>query len=660
MKKSFFKTVLIMAVICAMLPWNVFAQGTEDMEIQGDSVRGELVCVIFPKEGQVISLYKGTPKESTTPGLEFSWDGVDRLLCKNLDIDKIKIDPNGGTIHVEMHGENILNEAGSTIQNGTVDFTMKEGASINVKKSALEVHNATVKGLRYRGRLTIWEEGATTLENCDLNLTVLDAQYSVTLKNCKTIAEHQVIIRGKNTQFDGGTLTVGASMIGPVEINGIYTIDFNNIALDIKQGMNFTPHSKAGNVDYVIQFRNNTYGTIAFTSDLALRINYLYGGQSKLIFDHCGELKFEGILFGASEKGEPIKPDLDIQLLGVKAWADEAKTEEATIMQPGSMTIYSDDKFGSFMDGDYIANPVVIAPDGSTPTPTEHRVTFDANGGTPVPAEQTVADGKSATKPSERPSKDGFVFDFWSLDGENPYDFMTPLTEDITLKAIYYRVFQVTFDADGGSPIPETQTVKSGEKATKPTDPFKAGYVFKHWAEKSDPMKTPYDFETRVVTLDTDLIAIYNKEHTVTFETHGGTSVPSQKVEDGELAVEPTVPTIEHGTFDSWVYAVDSPKYWLFDRDTVNQDMTLYAIYTPDAGYHTVTFYAFDGEPKLQQQIVQAGTQATRPTDPTKEDEDFLGWYLEDATDPFDFGTKIEGDTVFLQNSRPQRQRLTR
>ncbi len=61
-------------------------------------------------------------------------------------------------------------------------------------------------------------------------------------------------------------------------------------------------------------------------------------------------------------------------------------------------------------------------------------VTFNADGGTPVPEVQKVKSGKLATEPSEEPTKDGFSFDGWFL-GEEKYVFSTPVEEDITLKA---------------------------------------------------------------------------------------------------------------------------------------------------------------------------------------------------------------------------------
>ena len=64
--------------------------------------------------------------------------------------------------------------------------------------------------------------------------------------------------------------------------------------------------------------------------------------------------------------------------------------------------------------------------------PDTFTVTFDSDGGSAV-KNQTVQDGATAQKP-DNPSKTGFVFDCWKLDGEE-YDFHASVMRDITLVA---------------------------------------------------------------------------------------------------------------------------------------------------------------------------------------------------------------------------------
>lgn len=66
-----------------------------------------------------------------------------------------------------------------------------------------------------------------------------------------------------------------------------------------------------------------------------------------------------------------------------------------------------------------------------------HTVTFDTNGGNAI-ASQTVDDKGKAKEPTA-PTRDSWTFAGWYLNGVE-YDFATPVTQDITLKAGWKRV----------------------------------------------------------------------------------------------------------------------------------------------------------------------------------------------------------------------------
>lgn len=68
--------------------------------------------------------------------------------------------------------------------------------------------------------------------------------------------------------------------------------------------------------------------------------------------------------------------------------------------------------------------------------------------------------------------------------------------------ATYYTV---TFDTDGGSSVP-AQSVRSGQKATKPADPTKASNTFGGWY-KENTFTTAWDFSTDTIAADTTIYA---------------------------------------------------------------------------------------------------------------------------------------------------------
>lgn len=71
-----------------------------------------------------------------------------------------------------------------------------------------------------------------------------------------------------------------------------------------------------------------------------------------------------------------------------------------------------------------------------------------------------------------------------------------------TTVATYYTV---TFDTDGGTAIP-SQSVRSGQKATKPADPTKSTMTFGGWY-KENTFTTAFDFNTDTIVADTTIYA---------------------------------------------------------------------------------------------------------------------------------------------------------
>ena len=93
-----------------------------------------------------------------------------------------------------------------------------------------------------------------------------------------------------------------------------------------------------------------------------------------------------------------------------------------------------------------------------------------------------------------------------------------------------FVTFTVTFNSDGGSEV-AAQSVVSGEKAVKPEDPTKTGYVFNGWYVLVGEEYQLYDFETPV-TSDLTLVANWVAAQPVdklklAFDANGGTGTMS-------------------------------------------------------------------------------------------------------------------------------------
>lgn len=126
--------------------------------------------------------------------------------------------------------------------------------------------------------------------------------------------------------------------------------------------------------------------------------------------------------------------------------------------------------------------------------------------------------------------------------------------------------------------------------------------------------------------------------YTVTFNTDGGSTIPSQSVESGKLATKPENPTKTGLEFLGW-YHGGIPFSFL---TPITADITLTARWKdPSKTYYTVTF-KIDGE-VVDTQTVEKGERVLEPADPTKDGYDFMGWYTGDETG-FDFDAPITED----------------
>lgn len=274
-------------------------------------------------------------------------------------------------------------------------------------------------------------------------------------------------------------------------------------------------------------------------------------------------------------------------------------------------------------------------------TKNTYTVSFDSNGGSDVDSQQV--EYKDTVSQPDNPTLDGYTFQGWTLDGD-PYDFNTPVTSSITLKALWSKntpvakKHTVTFDSGEGSKV-DSQTVKEGDPVSKPDNPTREGYTFNGWLLGGDP----YDFTTPVMQ-DLTLTASWTKNkstYTVKFDLNGGDgNIADQKVKEGSTIDRPANPTREGYTFMGWQYE-DSD--WNF-LNTVASNMTLTAQWKRnEVKKYTVAFDTADGT-SIDPQTIRDGGKVSKPDDPTREGYEFKGWTLNGVD--YDFTAPVKADLV--------------
>ncbi len=146
----------------------------------------------------------------------------------------------------------------------------------------------------------------------------------------------------------------------------------------------------------------------------------------------------------------------------------------------------------------------------------------------------------------------------------------------------------------------------------------------------------------------------------VNFDTDGGSFIKSQKIEDGSQATKPANPEKTDYTFDKWT--LDGSEYKF--TEPVTKDITLKAKWIggpePIKPIWIVTFESNGGD-HIETQKVTDGEKADKPTDPTKKDYKFKGWFAkpdfsgsiytfdEKVTDDITLYAKWEKDVTYYK-----------
>lgn len=121
-----------------------------------------------------------------------------------------------------------------------------------------------------------------------------------------------------------------------------------------------------------------------------------------------------------------------------KNFPDAPRTHKLLTQETVRWRLYAtseaDEKIGNnVLNHVWAADPVTPGTDDVCEIAHNWVVTFDPNGGTPVPLAQEVEYGHTATKPVE-PTLKGYTFDGWYL-GDEKYDFSAAVEQNITLTA---------------------------------------------------------------------------------------------------------------------------------------------------------------------------------------------------------------------------------
>lgn len=290
-----------------------------------------------------------------------------------------------------------------------------------------------------------------------------------------------------------------------------------------------------------------------------------------------------------------------------------AKSFEKSTLFDESMFDYAD-----------LTQDFLITTGGDTPV-TEHTATFISEG--TVVESKSYAEGAEIAAPAEKPTKEGYTFAGWSLDGSTILTFpQTMGTADVTYTAVFIenKKYNATFLVDGAV-YGDVKSYAEGEQIVAPDAPTKTGYTFVGWDPAVGTMGTAD------ITFNAKFEA---KTYNVTF-MDGETQHAANTVKYGGAYTVPGAPTKAGYTFAGWV---DASGNAMPANHTTDGDVTFYAKWSTSA--FDAKFYLDAAKTVLHDtKSVEFGAAIPVPAAPSKTGYTFKGWSLDGSTVLADLGT---------------------
>ena len=134
--------------------------------------------------------------------------------------------------------------------------------------------------------------------------------------------------------------------------------------------------------------------------------------------------------------------------------------------------------------------------------------------------------------------------------------------------------------------------------------------------------------------------SVFDNYFTVSFDSRGGSEVPSQRVEKGSKARKPDNPVREDYEFINWTY---QDEVWSFVGYVVTEDMTLVANWRHV--YCNVIFDSNGGSP-VSPIKATIGETFSKPTDPKRDSFIFNGWKFQGSLWSFDSDVALDDMTL--------------
>ena len=300
---------------------------------------------------------------------------------------------------------------------------------------------------------------------------------------------------------------------------------------------------------------------------------------------------------------------------------------------------------------------------------TEYTVTYNPNTTDPYTGNLPVDDNTYQPNVTVSVStgtlqREGHTFIGWATttSAEEKITEFT-INDNTTLYAVWKIIpYTIEYITNGGTAV-ATQTVNYNTTFTEPADPKRPNYTFKGWYTEA-ALTNAYSFDTPA-TKNITLYAKWeeDKKYPVTYNGNGADSgsVPTDATQYSEnitVTVRPNEGALglTGHTFKGWALTDNATKG--IANFVITGPTTLYAVW--EMNQFTIN-YITNGGSAVGPETVKYNSLFTKPTDPTKANHIFKGWYTEAAfTNAYTFNTPAtQNITLYAQWEEDEKYTLT-
>lgn len=174
-------------------------------------------------------------------------------------------------------------------------------------------------------------------------------------------------------------------------------------------------------------------------------------------------------------------------------------------------------------DVDRVGATMTATTSYTIPALASYTISYNANGGSGTPSSQTKYYGKTLTLSSTKPTRSGYTFVGWgtsasdtSADYSAGGSYTTNASD--TLYAIWKKTITLTYDANGGSGAPSSQSATiynattSNQFTLSSTKPTRTGYTFLGWSTSNTATSSSYSSGGTITLSSSDtLYAVWSE-----------------------------------------------------------------------------------------------------------------------------------------------------